>query len=163
MSKRRIESRRPSRVLHFPANFKPDDDPHTKAVYDTLNVRDTEVSAMHPLTVWLDREFLIAEVEASIQSIYEKFDWAIASDDQKEYIRSALQQRVEFLEQLRSERTSRVYVCVYMESSDPELGLGEDDDGDGMPIDVRPPDWDPLERYGDLGDLDETLETDLPI
>lgn len=132
-------------------------------MYDTLNVRETEVSAMHPLTVWIDREFLISEIEASIKSIHEKFDWTIATEVQREWIQSALQQRVEFLEQLRSERTNRVYVCMYLESTDPDLGLGEDDDEDGLPIDIRPDDWDPIERYGELGNLDETLETDLPI
>ena len=146
------------KILHFPHDWRPDDnDAEGKALFDSLNARETDVSALHPLEIWIDREFLIAEVEAAIQAIKRKVPWETSTETQRDYLKAVLQQRVEFLEYLNGEKDERVYLAIYPVAEEPVVPLGEEADADDLPLEH-------MEDYGALGRLD-TLDDDddLPL
>lgn len=140
------------KILQFPSKFEPDEDPHTKALNDALNAKESETSAMHPLEIYLDREFLITELEASCESIRNRYDWATASETERGYVEAVLQQRVDFLEELRGMTDEKVYVALYPVDGNEPLGMAEED----MYEEDLPGD----EKYGDLGN---PRDGDLPL
>lgn len=145
------------KILHFPSDWTPSDgDKEGQALYDMLHARETDVSAMHPLEIWLGREFLIEETDAAIQAIKRNTDWAALSEVQRNHIAAVLQQRVEFLEWLQSETTERVFLAVYPVDDTPGVALGEEEDADELPPSTG--------DYGSFGSLD-TIERDddLPL
>ena len=111
------------KILHFPHDWRPDDnDAEGKALFDSLNARETDVSALHPLEIWIDREFLIAEVEAAIQAIKRKVPWETSTETQRGYLKAGLQQRVEFLEHLIGEGHRRIAVLIDQAAWTPGAG-----------------------------------------
>lgn len=145
------------KILHFPSNWRPDDDDtEGKALFDSLHARETDVSAMHPLEIWLNREWLINEVQEAIEAIRRNMPWDTATELQREHVKAVLQQRVEFLEYLNSETKERVYLAVYPVGDEPVIALGEEEDADEAPPSTG--------DYGAFGTLD-TIENDddLPL
>lgn len=145
------------RILHFPRGWNPDENDPSRPLYDSLHARESDVSAMHPLEIWLDREFLIAETHAAIDAAKRHVPWESATPLQRDHLKAVLQQRAEFLEYLNSETTERVYLAVYPMSTDPSFGFGEEVGADETP---------PFNGgdYGSLGRLDNIEhDDDLPL
>lgn len=147
----------PKKILHFPTGWTPDDDdPEGRAFWDAMHPRETDVSAMHPLEIWLDREFLLAETQASIDAAKRNIPWDTATPVQRDHFKAILQQRVEFLEYLNGETSERVFVALYPMATDLQFTFGEEADADDMPPSGG--------SYGHLGNLDDIEgDDDLPL
>lgn len=155
-------------ILPFPGRPLPDDEgddtPADRALRAALFPRETEVSVVHPLEIWLRRAVLIEEVETSIAALRANHDWARAGPAERQFIEVVLQQRVEFLEQLRTSTDEHVWMAIYPVENEPHLFLGEDlpeDDEPGIATATAEEDI-PDDAFPPLGPWDED-DDDLPL
>jgi hypothetical protein len=151
------------KILRFPSKILPlTNTPECKALNDVLNTREMETSGMHPLEVWLNREFLIRELELALKSVEEN-GAMYTTEEARFFIEGVKLQLIDFLDELKCTLGERVHVALFLPDNEPVIPLGEDDD---FPPDAWPdfplPDED--EGYGNLGTLEDILgDDDLPL
>jgi hypothetical protein len=105
------------------------------------NARESEVSVMHPIELFVSRELLLLTVEGNLEAMQRSRDPEHEDDLTRDYVEALIQQRVDFLERLRSDHNEQVFVALFPAGDDEDdvLGLDEasgllSDDEDDLPL-----------------------------
>lgn len=96
-------------VLKFPISHSKQDE-ELRRLFDQHHV---PTSMAHPVEFYMSRDLLIELLEASLQTIKENRVPTTEQEGETQYIESAIQQRIDFLDELRHRRDPEIYIALY--------------------------------------------------